>query len=67
MDLKDGWIKNDFQWIRRRLISKPLCVDQKLIQKSLAKLVFRGGHQLHKSGFNLFCAAAWVGVAFEYG
>jgi hypothetical protein len=28
MDFKDGWIKKiDFQWIRRQLFSKPLCVD----------------------------------------
>jgi hypothetical protein len=26
MDLKDGWIKIDFQWIKIQMFSKPLCV-----------------------------------------
>jgi hypothetical protein len=29
----EGWMdkKNDFQWIRRQLFSKPLCVDYKSV------------------------------------
>jgi len=30
----EGWMdkKNDFQWIRSQLFSKPLCVDYKVLK-----------------------------------